>query len=38
MFWGYLAGLALIAVFVGLLASRLGSLERRLARLEHPPE
>lgn len=37
MFWGYMAGFALIAVFVGLLAARLSALEKRLQRLD-PPE
>lgn len=33
LFWGYLAGFLLIALYVVRLASRLGSLERRLGRL-----
>lgn len=36
LFWGYLAGLLLLAGFVGLLASRIGKLEKRLTRSEPP--
>ncbi|GAB4375958.1 MAG: hypothetical protein Kow0062_15600 [Acidobacteriota bacterium] len=33
MFWGYLAGFALVAAYVAWLGTRLSALERRLARL-----
>jgi CcmD family protein len=38
LFWAYAAGFLLVAVWVGRLAVRLASLEKRLSRLDGSPK